>query len=383
MKLALVALALIVVLAAAALLPVRPYLDFQVIYHADLGLLRGISLYDHAGQVGMLAELAGVPTGQVFVLPFPYPPWYALSTLWLARLSIDLAARAWFGLNLLLFFLSMWLLTEALPAAKRAVLLAAGLLWLPVLGSLFVGQYGFPVLLGAALMIHALRRENALLVACAAALLTFKPHLGGPVVVLAFIKLAQRRDRVGRDALLATLSAGVILFGLGFLASPNWPVNYVRSLTAFGSLGGVSQCTQCVSLSTALVRLAGGGLQEAVGIAAVIAGLCCAWLVLRWRQVASTPGGLAAVCILIIMLVSPYLQNYDYLLLLVPFIELALGTRSALEWIGVALAYALPFVGLGLLGTAGNGSLILSACILSALVARSVTPRVVITATGA
>lgn len=383
MKLALLALALIAVLAAAALLPVRPYLDFQVIYHADLGWLRGIALYDHAGQVNMIAELAGVPASQVYVLPFPYPPLYALSTLWLARLPIDLAARAWFGLNLLLFLLSMWLLTEALPAAKRAILVAAGLLWPPVLGGLFVGQYDFPVLLGAVLMIHALRQEKALLVAVAAALLTLKPHLGGPVVVLVLIKLAQRRHGVGRDALLATLAAGAILFGLGFLASANWPVDYVRSLTAFGSLGGVSACTQCVSLSTALVRTAGGGLQAALWISVGIAVLCCGWSVLRWRHVASTPSGLVAAGILIIMLVSPYLLNYDYVLLLVPFIELARGARSALEWIGVVLAYAVPVFGLGLLGTAGNVSLVLSACILSALAVRTLTRDVASQAAGA
>ena len=67
----------------------------------------------------------------------------------------------------------------------RPVLFAGGLMWLPVLGSLFVGQYGFPVLLGAALMIYALRRENPLMIALAAALLTFKPHLGGVIVIVA------------------------------------------------------------------------------------------------------------------------------------------------------------------------------------------------------
>ena len=57
--------------------------------------------------------------------------------------------------------------------------------WMPVLGSLFVGQYGFPVLLGAALMIYALGHEKPVLVALAAALLTFKPHLGLAILLLA------------------------------------------------------------------------------------------------------------------------------------------------------------------------------------------------------
>ena len=61
MKIALILLfCSILFLVAVALLPLPlpPYLDFQVIYHADLGLLRGISIYDHAGQVNMIAGLA-------------------------------------------------------------------------------------------------------------------------------------------------------------------------------------------------------------------------------------------------------------------------------------------------------------------------------------
>jgi len=373
MKLALGVLALVVVLGAAALLPVRPYLDFQVIYHADLGLLRGISLYDHTGQAKMIAELAGVPASQVFILPFPYPPWYALSTFWLARLPINLAARAWFGLNLLLLFLSLWLLTAGQKAAKRAALFAGGLLWLPVLGSLFVGQYGFPVLLGAALVVYGLRREHTILVALAAALLMYKPHLGGMVVVLAANQLARRRDIFGRNGLLAMLSAGAIMFGTGYLASPHWPSDYVGSLIAFKDVGGVSQCTQCVSLSMAIARVAGDGLQGAVWVSVIAAVLCCGWLILRWRGVTLAPSGLVVTGTLVTLLASPYLLNYDYMLLVIPFVELARGMRSRMEWVWMTLAYALPFIGLALMGVSGNNLLILSVCILSAIAARSLT----------
>ncbi|MGE5073918.1 MAG: hypothetical protein ACM3MF_10865, partial [Anaerolineae bacterium] len=39
---------------AVAPISVPAYLDFQVLYHANLGLLRGIGLYDHAGQAAMI-----------------------------------------------------------------------------------------------------------------------------------------------------------------------------------------------------------------------------------------------------------------------------------------------------------------------------------------
>src|ERR1700690_2254161 len=157
-------------------LPLPAYLDFQVIYHADLGLLHGIPIYDHAGQVNMIAGFANVPPDQVFVLPFPYPPWYALATLWLALLPVGLAVRLWFGLNLLMLFASIWLMTDGWTGSKRLVSFLPPFLFLPVLGALFVGQYVFPVLLGAALWVYAADKERPILIALASALLTFKPH---------------------------------------------------------------------------------------------------------------------------------------------------------------------------------------------------------------
>jgi hypothetical protein len=366
MKILAVVFVLVVIVLAAALLPVRPYLDFQLIFHANLGLLRGISLYDHAGQVNMIAQLAQVSPEQVYVLPFPYPPWYALSTLWLARMPIDMASRAWFAANLVMLFLSAGLLTSGLAPAKRILFFLGALFWMPILGGLFVGQYGFPVLLGAALMIFALKGEKPVLVAIAAALLTFKPHLGGVVLVLAAVALARRRDSFGRNALLAALAAGVILFAVGFIASPNWPVEYFRSLSGFKD---VSECGQCVSIPMAFVGFAKARFGQAMWISLPVAMLLLLWLIRRWRSVSSTPGGLVATGILTTMLASPYLQNYDYLLLLVPLIVLARGGRRTWAWIAMALAYGLPYVSLALWGTRGNGSLIVSACILFGIAA--------------
>jgi hypothetical protein len=222
------------------------------------------------------------------------------------------------------------------------------------------------VLLGAALMIFALKREQPVLAAIAAALLTFKPHLGGLVLVLTAVAVARRRDSFGRNALLASLAAGVILFGVGFIASPNWPVEYFRSLTGFKD---VSQCGQCVSIPMAFVGFAKARFDQAIWISLPVAIVLLIWIVRRWRTVSAMPGGLVSTGILITMLVSPYLQNYDYLLLLVPLIELARRKRRKIEWIAMALAYGLPYVGLALWGTRGNSSLIASASILFGIAA--------------
>lgn len=360
---ALAAAGVLVLLGALAVLPLSlpAYLDFQVLYQANMGLLRGIALYDHAGQVNMIAQLAHVQPEQVYILPFPYPPWYALSTLWLAWLPIVVAARVWFGIGLVLVVASTWLLSEGWPPVRRLAAAVLAIFCAPVLGSLMVGQYVFPVLLGCGLMIHALRHERAGAAALAATLLTFKPHLGGLVLLAVLVHLWQRRDAFGRRALLAILGAGAVLFAIGFLADPAWPVNYARSLLGFRQDSGVTSCELCSSLPVLIGEALGSrGLSGALAVAAVIlAGLIALWL-LRRRSVLRAPGMLVAAAALIVLLASPYLLKYDFVLLLVPLAVLAGRPHGAVGWVLLALLFALPLLILLLPRTPGD--LLLGAC---------------------
>src|SRR5258708_20461770 len=129
----LVVMGCFVVLIALMPVPIPPYLDFQVIFHADMGLLHSVPLYDHAGQADMIARIAGVPPAQVNVLPFPYPPWYALATLPLALLPIQYAARLWFGLNLIMLFLTVWLMTDEWTPRKRLSSFIFAFIFVPVI----------------------------------------------------------------------------------------------------------------------------------------------------------------------------------------------------------------------------------------------------------
>lgn len=360
------AAAVLLVLLTSLPLPIPAYLDFQIIFHADLGLLRGIPVYDRGGQVNMIAQLANVSPDQVYVVPFPYPPWYALVTLWLALLPIDAAARTWFGLNLIMLGASLWLLTDGVPLAKRLLLAVAAILFVPVLGSLLVGQYVFPVLLGSSLMNHALRKHNAVLVALSAALLTFKPHLGLVVLLIGIAYLVLDRTRPARRALAAVAGMGAILFVVGFAASPAWPLAYFRSLTGFES---VSQCHQCASLSMLAAGAFGGGFAQATIISAVLLAHAVLWLVWAWRWLEQEPRRLIAAAVLVTLLVSPYLQNYDYVLLLVPLLVLA-TEKGEVEWAWLALAYLVPVVGLSLYGYVGGEALAASTLITFILFVR-------------
>ncbi len=398
-------------------LPLPPYLDFQVIYHANMGLLRGIPLYDHAGQVNMIAELARVRPEQVYTLPFPYPPWYALSTIFLALLPIDAAARLWFGLNLSMLFVSVWLLsqTESDDSSRRKqspeashpapalhfrteaiVPYLLAILFLPVFGTLFVGQYTLPVLLGAALWTYAVRRENEYLTALASVLLTFKPHLGGLLLLAALIHLWYRRDSFGRRALTYAIGAGTLLFLAGFLADPAWPTNYLQSLLAFRNDTGVTSCDLCASLPVALARLMTGqsSLAPALWIGLGLFLVLLAALVWTRRTILLAPRWLMAFAILAALLVNPYLLNYDFVLLLFLISSLHPIVRFGVQELVPAgldsiplrgtepsdsklkpviyrgllfLAYALPYLALGLWGREGNFAFSISALILLAL----------------
>ncbi len=316
----------------------------------------------------MIARLAGVTAGQVFVLPFPYPPWYALATLFLAWPPVEIAARLWFGLNLSMLLASAWLLTDNWKPTPRLASFLIAIIFIPVIGSLYVGQFVFPVLLGASLMTFALRRENVPLTALAAALLTFKPHLGGPLAGAALIWLFLRRDDFSRRAVRAILLTAVFLFALGFLADPAWPVNYLHSLLDFREVPGVSSCGLCASLPVGLVALFSGqtDIGPALPLGAALFVILFAALIFLRREIFREPASLVAASMLATLLADPYLLNYDFSLLLVPLFILASSARRA-DWPWISLAYLLPSLLLGLFGRGGSLYLPLAVLLLLSL----------------
>jgi len=349
-------------------LPLNPYQDFQVLYHADLGLTRGVSVYDHAGQVNMIARLANVPPEQVFILPFPYPPWYALSTIFLAFPPPEVSVRLWLGLNLAMLLLSVWLLTEGWKPIPRLASFLVAIIFFPVIGSLAVGQFIFPVLLGASLLTFSLRRENIPLTALAAALLTFKPHLGGPILLAALIHLWILRTDFSRRTLKAMLLTAAFLFLVGFFADSLWPVHYVQSLLSFSADPGVASCGLCASLPVALIALVTGqtAIAPALPLGLVLFGLLFISIFLLRRDLFLSPTSMVALTTLITLLADPYLLNYDFALLLIPLFALV-PTARRLDWIWLTLAYLVPLLLLGILGREGSLYLSLSSVLLLSL----------------
>ena len=341
-------------------IPLDPFQDFQVLYRADGGILHGIPLYDQAGQAQRVADELGVSVDKVLVLPFPYPPWYAVFTLPLALLSIDIAVRMWFLLNIVMLLASVWLLTDGWEPRKRLYSFIATFLFLPIFGALIVGQYVFPTILGMALIVYALKHKNIGLLALGMALITFKPHIGIFLLLAVIVHLLMRRDDFGRRAFWATAFTGVFLFLVGFIADRAWIVTYPQSLFNFKN---VSECEICVSLPLTIGRVFGLGFDQSAPVAGILLITLIALFIGTRHRLGDEAFVAFFVCVP--LLVNPYLLNYDFSFALVTLFYLAGSVRSKMDWLWIALIFLLPWVGLILFERAGNSVLLV--CVLAML----------------
>ncbi|HEX9840123.1 MAG TPA: glycosyltransferase family 87 protein [Anaerolineales bacterium] len=359
---------LLIVITAGSMLAIALYVpnslpahsDFSALYNTDLALVHGVPIYDLPAVEVLAVRASGIPPEKFFLARFPYPPWYALGTFYLGVLPAKAAATLWFELNLVMLFFSIWFLTDGWSPRLRLITFPLALFFLPVLGALSVGQYGFPVLLGIAMLIYSLRKENGALTTLGAVLLTFKPHIGALILLSALIYLILRGDNFGRRALRSILIAGVLLFIIGFIADPVWPISYPNMLLNYQNEGNVTACSECASLPLWLSRwFFDGSLTKA----AVIAVLLLIVLLLLFSSIRvallKSPALLLTSALVITLLVSPYLYNYDFILLLVPFAVLINSNKDFIYRIVVIICYLIPTVAIALLGRAGNISLLI------------------------
>jgi hypothetical protein len=341
--------------------------DFSALYNTDLALVNRVPIYDLPKVEELAQQHSGIPPETFFLARFPYPPWYALSTFYLGLFPAIVAATLWFELNLVMLFLSVWLLTDGWSGRLRLIAFPLALFFFPVLGALSVGQYDFPVLLGTALLVYSLGKENVMLATLGAVLLTFKPHVGALILLSVLGWLIAKRSDFGRRVVRSLAIAGVFLFIVSFLADPTWIISYPKMLLSYQNEGNVTACSECASLPVWLSRwFFDGSLAIAAIIAAILLViLVAAFLAIRhdlWKSSIL----LLTSTLLITLLVSPYLYNYDFLLLLIPFAVLVNRT-NLIEKVIVIICYLVPTFALLFFGRAGNISLIVVTIMLTAL----------------
>jgi hypothetical protein len=348
--------------------------DFSALYNTNLALVNRVPIYDIPKVEALAQQHSDLPPENFFLARFPYPPWYALSTFYLGLLPANIAATLWFELNLAMLFLSVWLLTDGWPGRARLIAFPLALFFLPVLGALSVGQYDFPILLGISLLIYPLRKENVALTTLGIVLLTFKPHVGALILLSVLGWLFASRNDFGRRVIRSTVIAAGFLFLIGFLADPAWIISYPKMLLNYQSEGNVAGCSECVSLPVWLSRwLFDGSLSSAIWIALALL-ILFGILFYSLHSSFQSHELLLSAALLVTLLVSPYLYNYDFLLLLVPFAVLV-GKPSLGPIVVVILCYLIPTFALILYEREGNISLlIVSVVIMFLLFARVRNP---------
>jgi hypothetical protein len=345
--------------------------DFIILYAANLGIINRVPIYDNQAITNLITGTTPA-TGDFTLFPYPYPPWYALSTFYLGFLSVDKAANAWMLLNIAMLVSSVLLLTDGCTPIYRLVTTLAGLIFIPALGLITVGQYSAPALLGAALFMYAARREDASLTALGLLLMTFKPHLGFLLLPAGLLWLVFQKTDFGRRALWTTIGGGLLLAGLSFVADPAWPLTYLRSLMSYTTLPGVASRDLSASLPVLLVK---GFLGESSTFWTAWLSLVIATIMglLFWRfRVLKNIETLVVGCTLITLLADPYLFNYDYVLLLLPLIYLAGQAMSLTNRLVLAAVYFHPWVSLIVeLERSANILYALSAIVLSLMILRT------------
>jgi hypothetical protein len=148
------------------------------------------------------------------------------------------------------------------------------------------------------------------------------------------------------------------LFIIGFLADPAWIISYPKMLLSYQNEGNVAGCSECTSLPVWLSRwLLDGSLSNAGWIALALLVLF-AILLYFLRSSFQSHELLLSAALLVTLLVSPYLYNYDFLLLLVPFATL-MRKSSFFPGIIILLCYLVPTFALIVYGRDGNISLLL------------------------
>lgn len=350
--------------------------DFSALYNTDLALVHRVPIYDLEKVEALAVQFTDIPPENFFLARFPYPPWYALSTFYLGFMPAQAAATLWFELNLVMLFLSVWFLTDGWPGRWRLIAFPLALFFFPVLGALAVGQYDFPVLLGTSLLVYSLRRENVPLTVLGMVLLTFKPHVGALVLLSALGWLLVNSSSFGRRVMRPMIGAGVLLIASGFIADPAWVISYPKMLLGYQGEGNVASCSECASLPVWLARwFFDGSLAKAMwmaGILLILFGL----LFYVMRAALKSHELLLSAALLVTLLVSPYLYNYDFLLLLVPFVVL-IGQSNLVQKILILLCYLVPAFALVWYGRDGNISLPVVTCLMLSLLLVHARNRVI------
>ncbi|MFH2037835.1 MAG: glycosyltransferase family 87 protein [Chloroflexota bacterium] len=320
-------------------------MDFSMLYAVDQGLQHGIGFYDHNGQTQVLATEMGVKPSDLNLPRFIYPPYFALVTFYLAWFSPEQAARMWFFLSAGMIFLSNHFLLRGQSILKKSLGLILSFLALPALGGLFVGQFVAPVLLGLAIIVEGSKRESSWIFASGLVLLTIKPQLGLIPFLVVIIWLLTRKKAWSNYSIGISILGIMLLLIISWVVDPGWLGDYYRSILEFRNLPTYRVCEICSGLSVHLSRIFAGEPNTTLALffgTSMIMGLGVIFILRKWWKL-DLPN-LLALAVITTMLVNPYLNNYDYLLLSLPMAIILTGRTTKKEYLLLVGSILIPWL---------------------------------------
>lgn len=300
----------LMVLALAGGLSVPPLAvhgDFAEQWAASRFALEGGNPYDTTAWRDAAARLAGRASDAT---AFAYPPYVTIALLPLAALPLEIAATIWVAASLLLSALALRSLLRALPPLHPLIALAFGFALFASGASLLAlaqGQSDLLLFAGVAWSIAALKRGGD--IAPGAVTLLLKPQLA-PFTLLG---LARATSGHARRRLAIGIGIALALIGITVVPRMEWWTDWVRGIATFQSAPPIRSAT----LATLTAPFGLVGVIAMLTIITVSVGLA-----LRLPRIASLPVWLATS-----VLIAPYAQSYDHLLLL-PAVVLASGMAA-------------------------------------------------------
>jgi alpha-1,2-mannosyltransferase len=262
-------------------------------------------VYDQAKQ--WAAEKAAVHNGEVAYIAWFYPPTYIVIDLPLALIPYRWSLLAWLLVTLAAYCTVIW-----------AIIPDSDALWITLafpgmaLNAL-AGQNGFLItaLFGAGLV---LLEKKPIRAGVMFGLLTFKPQIG---LLVPLVLIATRRWSAFAAAVctaIAFAAISLVMFGIGTWAA------FLRSLpitTHQVLVNGEMGFGKMQSVFSG-IRLLGFGSSPAYAVQTVAALMSAAFAVAVWRAHRVSFDIKAAALVAATLLVTPYVMDYDLVLLALP-----------------------------------------------------------------
>lgn len=244
------------------------------------------------------------------------PPWLLVWMLPLLRLAFPVAAMVWLALNFGLIMacgILIWRILAGPSAARQiGIPLIATVAFVPALFTLRMGQISTVVLLGVVGFLYFATRDRDYLAGLCLALTTIKPHVVYLLwIVVAWWILTGRRWKVAAGA------ASLLLPSIGLLLL-RWPA----AVSGYQTVLEQPPMVYAAPTTGVVLRLlAFGGAPGTQLLPTLIAGLAVTAYLLIRRPALNWKTALGPLLLLSVS-TAPYGWSFDYVVLLVPYIQL-------------------------------------------------------------